>query len=87
MDRIVLTGGNKLQGTVRISGAKNAALPILASSILGGGECLLSNVPGVVDVVTMGKLLGMLGASVTVAGSRIAIDAGRIHSTEAPYDL
>ncbi|TAJ32158.1 MAG: UDP-N-acetylglucosamine 1-carboxyvinyltransferase [Nitrospirae bacterium] len=87
MDRIVLTGGNKLDGTVRISGAKNAALPILASAILGGGECLLSNVPGVVDVVTMGKLLGILGASVKTEEGRVAISADQIHSTEAPYDL
>ncbi|MBI3603849.1 MAG: UDP-N-acetylglucosamine 1-carboxyvinyltransferase, partial [Nitrospirae bacterium] len=87
MDRIVLTGGNKLDGTVRISGAKNAALPILASAILGGGECLLSNVPGVVDVVTMGKLLGILGASVRTEEGRVAISVDRIHSTEAPYDL
>ncbi len=61
MDRTVITGGKPLRGEVRTSGAKNAALPILASTILGGGECVLSNMPRVVDVVTMGKLLGMLG--------------------------
>lgn len=87
MDRIVITGGRPLRGKVRVSGAKNAALPILASTILGGGECLLTNVPAVVDVVTMGKLLAMLGARVTRDGSRVAIDASELHSTEAPYDL
>lgn len=87
MDRILITGGNKLEGKVAISGAKNAALPILASTILGGGECRLANVPTVVDVVTMGKLLGMLGASVKTEGSKVAISTEQLHSTEAPYDL
>lgn len=87
MDRIVITGGNPLRGTVQIGGAKNAALPILASTILGGGECILTNVPSVVDVVTMGKLLGLLGATVRTDGTRMAVNAGSLHSTEAPYDL
>ncbi len=87
MDRIIITGGRRLTGEVRISGAKNSALPILASTILGGGECVISNVPRVVDVLTMGKLLGILGASVTHEGNRAVIRAEVIHSTEAPYDL
>lgn len=87
MDRILITGGSRLQGTVRVSGAKNAALPILASTILGGGECRVTNVPAVVDVVTMGKLLGMLGASVKIEGNRAAVGVEHVHSTEAPYDL
>lgn len=87
MDEIVITGGNRLRGEVRISGAKNSALPILASSILGGGECVITNVPRVVDVLTMGKLLGMLGASVVHEANRAVIQASVIHSTEAPYDL
>jgi UDP-N-acetylglucosamine 1-carboxyvinyltransferase len=86
MDRIVITGGNPLRGTVRISGAKNAALPILASTILGG-ECVLTNVPRVVDVVTMCKLLGILGASLTFENGRVAVSADALRSTEAPYDL
>ena len=64
MDKIVIAGGLPLQGEVLVSGAKNSALPILASTILGGGECVISNVPRVVDVVTMGKLLDILGADV-----------------------
>lgn len=86
MDRMIITGGFPLKGTVRISGAKNAALPILASSLLGG-ECIMTNVPQVVDVGTMCNLLGMMGASVDVEGSRVVIQAEHIHSTEAPYDL
>ena len=68
MDEILINGGNRLVGEVRISGAKNSALPILASTILGGGECVITNVPRVVDVLTMGKLLGILGAKVSHEG-------------------
>ncbi len=87
MDRIVITGGNQLRGEVRISGAKNSALPILASTILGGGECVIANVPRVADVLTMGKLLGIFGATVSHEGNRAVIKADAINSTEAPYDL
>jgi UDP-N-acetylglucosamine 1-carboxyvinyltransferase len=87
MDEIVITGGNRLRGEVRISGAKNSALPIFASTILGGGECVITNVPCVVDVLTMGKVLGTLGAKVAHEGSRAVIKADVIHSTEAPYEL
>jgi UDP-N-acetylglucosamine 1-carboxyvinyltransferase len=87
MDRIVITGGSPLRGDVEVSGAKNSALPLLASTILGGEECVLTNVPRVVDVVTMGKLLGMLGASVVHEGNRAIVRADVIHSTQAPYEL
>ncbi len=87
MDEIFITGGHRLRGEVRISGAKNSALPILASTILGGGECVITNVPRVVDVLTMGKLLGILGAQVSHEANRAVIKADVIHSTEAPYDL
>ena len=87
MDRIVITGGRPLKGRVTATGSKNAALPILASSLLGGGECLLANLPQVRDVATMNTLLSLLGASVKVDGSRVAIDTTSIRSTEAPYDL
>ena len=87
MDRIVITGGAPLRGTVRISGAKNASLPILAATILGGGECVLSNVPQVVDVVTMGKLLRILGVSVTREGDHTVVSPESVTSAEAPYDL
>lgn len=87
MDQILIQGGRRLQGEVRTSGAKNAALPILASTILGGGECVLSNMPRVVDVLTMGKLLSMLGIAVTQEGDRTVVQASTVASTEAPYDL
>ena len=87
MDRIVITGGTALRGQVHISGAKNAALPILAATILGGGDCALSNLPRVVDVLTMEKLLKMLGVSVSQDGQQTVVRADSITSTQAPYDL
>ena len=87
MDKIVITGKQPLRGSVKVSGAKNAALPILASVILGGGECTLTNVPRVVDVFTMGKLLGMLGATVEAEGNRVTMKMDALRSSEAPYDL
>lgn len=87
MDKIIISGGIPLKGEVVVSGAKNSALPILASTILGGGECVITNVPRVVDVVTMGKLLGILGASVQHEGNRAIIKADVIHSTQAPYEM
>lgn len=87
MDDILINGGKRLVGDVRISGAKNSALPILASTILGGGECVITNVPRVVDVLTMGKLLGILGAKVSHEGNRAVIQGDVIASTEAPYEL
>ncbi len=87
MDEILIRGGKRLAGDVRISGAKNSALPILASTILGGGECVITNLPRVVDVLTMGKLLGILGAKASHEGNRAVIQVDAIESTEAPYDL
>jgi UDP-N-acetylglucosamine 1-carboxyvinyltransferase len=87
MDRIVISGGFPLRGQIQISGAKNSALPILASTILGGGECIITNVPRVVDVVTMCKLLGILGAAVHHEGNRAVVKADVIKSTQAPYEL
>ena len=86
MDRIIISGGRSLNGTVKVSGAKNAALPILASTLLGG-ECVVSNVPRVVDVTTMCNLLSIMGAQVSVEDGQVVIQAEHIHSTEAPYDL
>ena len=87
MDRIVITGGKPLRGEVTSSGAKNAALPILASTILGAGGCVLTNLPHVADVVTMWKLLGMLGVSVSHEKAHTVVCADSISSTQAPYDL
>src|SRR5262245_52804273 len=86
MDKIVIEGGRRLKGEVRVSGAKNAALPILCSAILTGGRCTFKNVPVLNDVRTMGRLLARLGCQ--VEGERsITVEARELKAFEAPYDL
>ncbi|MDE0486419.1 MAG: UDP-N-acetylglucosamine 1-carboxyvinyltransferase, partial [Nitrospira sp.] len=87
MDSLIVTGGQRLEGRVRASGAKNAALPILASTLLGEGECTIFNLPQVRDVATMMTLLSLLGVSVKQEEGRAVIDATHVQSLEAPYDL
>lgn len=87
MDSLIVTGGQRLEGRVRTGGAKNAALPILASTLLGEGECTISNLPQVRDVATMMTLLSLLGVSVKQEEGRAVIDATHVQSLEAPYDL
>ncbi len=88
MDKLVITGGAPLQGEVRISGAKNAALPILASALLADGPVRLSNVPHLQDVTTTIGLLGRMGVGITVdERMTIEIDPSTINSFSAPYEL
>ena len=87
MDQIRIIGGTPLNGVAEVSGAKNAALPILAASLLGGGECVIDHVPQVRDLVTMTKLLALLGVEVQTEGGRVMLEASKVQSIEAPYDL
>jgi len=88
MDKLVITGGAPLEGEVRISGAKNAALPILASALLADGPVRLSNVPHLQDVTTTIGLLGRMGVGITVdERMTIEIDPSTIDSFAAPYEL
>ena len=88
MQKIVIRGGARLVGETRVSGSKNAALPILASSLLARGKSIYRNVPALGDVRTMGRLLGRLGAGVSETVKGIAhVDTADIASHEAPYDL
>ena len=88
MDKLVITGGASLDGEVRISGAKNAALPILASALLSDGIVRLSNVPHLQDVTTTIGLLGRMGVGITVdERMTIEIDPSTINSFAAPYEL
>ncbi|MBW2561142.1 MAG: UDP-N-acetylglucosamine 1-carboxyvinyltransferase [Deltaproteobacteria bacterium] len=86
MDKIVIQGGRRLQGDVRISGAKNAALPVLVSSLLTDGWNTYHNVPDLADVRTIKRLLSGFGAEVD-GGDTLRINTGKIMSQEAPYDL
>ena len=87
MDSFVIRGTCRLEGSVRVSGAKNAVLPVMAASILAGGVCTLDNVPNLRDTRTMKKLLEVLGCSVVLEEGRAVIDASRVETFEAPYDL
>lgn len=88
MDKLLIEGGNPLQGEVRISGAKNAVLPILAATLLGSTPSCIGNVPHLRDVTTLMRLLGQLGASLTVDEKMsIEIDPRSIDNYKAPYDL
>ena len=87
MQSIVIEGGKRLKGEVRISGAKNAALPILCATILAKGESVITNVPALRDISTMGQLLGRLGAKVEPSDGSLSIDTGKLARDEAPYDL
>ncbi len=87
MDKIIVEGGHPLTGEVKISGAKNAALPILISSLLTDGTCTLTNVPDLMDIKSTSLLLSHLGATVETREDMIRINAGNLAQFEAPYDL
>jgi UDP-N-acetylglucosamine 1-carboxyvinyltransferase len=88
MDKIRVFGGRPLEGTVRISGAKNASLPDLCAALLTDQPVTYRNVPEVRDIKTMGRVLSALGAEVTFkVGGVVDVRAAKLTSVEAPYDL
>jgi UDP-N-acetylglucosamine 1-carboxyvinyltransferase len=94
MDRILIRGGNRLEGRIFISGAKNAALTLMPCALLTDEPLTLRNLPRLADVDSFGHLLNQLGASTAIEGSRpedfgrvMTIRAGRLTSSEAPYDI
>jgi len=87
MDYLEIEGGHKLNGEITISGAKNAALPIIAATILSDKKVTLKNLPNVVDIRTLLKLLTMLGAKVEHNDTEAVIDCSSINSTRAVYEI
>src|SRR5438445_4737833 len=87
MDKLLIRGGRQLHGEVRISGAKNAALPELCAALLTDEPVVLENVPRLQDVATMVTLIRNMGVEVERDGSRVRIDAAKLHFPEAPYEL
>jgi len=88
MDKLIIRGGTPLEGQVRVSGAKNAVLPILAATLLADGPVVVENVPHLNDVTTTMSLLGRMGVSLTVdERMNIEVDCGEISDLYAPYDL
>jgi UDP-N-acetylglucosamine 1-carboxyvinyltransferase len=87
MQKLKIRGGKPLRGTVRISGAKNAALPILCASILSAEPLTLNNVPQLNDIGTMLKLLEQMGITTRRDGETVVLDAAKLDNPVAPYDL
>ncbi|MBR9980192.1 MAG: UDP-N-acetylglucosamine 1-carboxyvinyltransferase, partial [Desulfatitalea sp.] len=87
MDKILVQGGRPLKGTVTISGAKNAALPILAAGLLCDGPNTYTNVPDLRDIHSTMELLTHLGARCHMADHTVQVDAAGLNNHEAPYDL
>jgi UDP-N-acetylglucosamine 1-carboxyvinyltransferase len=88
MDKLIITGGAGLEGEVRISGAKNAALPILAATLLADGVVTIGNLPHLHDITTTMELLGRMGVTLVVdERMRISADSNTITDYTAPYDL
>jgi UDP-N-acetylglucosamine 1-carboxyvinyltransferase len=87
MDKLVIRGGKRLKGVVEMSGAKNAALPIIAASLLSQGSSTISRVPNLRDVRTAGHLIKHLGAEFSYEDKKAVINARRIRILEAPYEL
>src|SRR5690349_15494789 len=87
MDKLVITGGRPLEGEVRISGAKNAALPVMAATLLAPGVHRLRNVPQLRDTRTFARVLELLGAKVAFEGNGLTIDTQGVNAVEAPYEL
>jgi len=86
VDKIIIVGGEKLRGDVQISGAKNASLPIMVSALLAPGWSTFKNVPNLVDIKTIKKLLRNLGVKIEGEGT-VKINTENISNCEAPYDL
>ena len=87
MQKIMVTGGARLEGEVRISGAKNAVLPILCATLLADSPVRITNVPRLHDVLTTAKLLAGLGAGIDHAGDVMTVDPRSVNSHVAPYEL
>lgn len=87
MDKLLIVGGNRLHGEVTISGAKNAALPILCASLLAETPLQLSGIAALKDIDTTIKLLGIMGVKIARDGDKVNLDASEVASFEATYDM
>ncbi|MFT7859486.1 MAG: UDP-N-acetylglucosamine 1-carboxyvinyltransferase [Sulfurimonas sp.] len=87
MDYLKITGVDSLNGSIKIAGAKNASLPLIAMTILAKNELKITNLPDVVDIKTLLKLLSNLGASCEFTDHHVAVDTRKIHETKATYDI
>lgn len=87
MDKIIVSGGKRLKGSVKISGAKNSALPIMAATLLTKGNSVIKNVPHLQDVTAMSHLLVTLGAKIVISGDEVTIKCSKVRHPFIHYDL
>ena len=87
MDKLIVNGAIDLKGSIVISGAKNAVLPLMAATLLTGGKHSITRVPELKDTRTFLKLLDMLGAKSIFSNGKLEVDSSNINSVEAPYEL
>ena len=88
MNKFVVTGGNPLHGTVKIGGAKNAAVAIIPATSLARGKCVIDNIPNISDVTQLLKMLTEMGATVRMLGKKtVEIDTTHLISHTVPYNL
>ncbi|MBS3969468.1 MAG: UDP-N-acetylglucosamine 1-carboxyvinyltransferase [Clostridia bacterium] len=87
MEKLIVTGGTKLEGRIKVSGAKNAVLPIIAASLLAEGECHLQDIPQLADVDTITQVIKSLGVKVSSTGNKdLVLNAGELTSSEPPEE-
>ncbi len=87
MDKLVIKGGKRLKGSVKISGAKNAALPLLAATLLTDDKCVLKNMPILTDIKTMVSILTQLGKDISISGDTVTVRTRNKNLYKAPYEL
>ena len=87
MDKLIIKGGNKISGSVNVHGAKNSALPIIVSSLLSEKTLKLSNVPNVVDVLNLIKLLKNYGVKIEHKKNKLKLNSSKIKNLSADYDV
>ncbi|MDI6753677.1 MAG: UDP-N-acetylglucosamine 1-carboxyvinyltransferase, partial [Thermodesulfobacteriota bacterium] len=87
MEKMIIEGGYRLVGQVPVSGAKNAALPLFAASLLVEGWNTLQNVPALTDIRTIARLLRQMGVKIEGESGTVRLNAAGVHSCEAPYNL
>ena len=87
MDKIYVAGGQRLEGEFRVNGSKNGTLAIMAGALLAEDVTVLENVPRIGDIYTMVEMLQQLGVRTRIEGNTVEIDATRIDTNEAPYEL
>ena len=87
MDKLIISGGKRLAGEIRIAGAKNAALPILCAGLLTSETIALDNVPRLHDVRTMLRLLSQMGLQIEQSGEQVILNGNAVNNCDAPYDM